>query len=62
MSDIAVSPILERFRFSRKRGNAPTLCFYAIPDAKPLHTFAGIALKGETYCRLHLWRKKCGLG
>ncbi|NKL04456.1 hypothetical protein GFL39_05670 [Rhizobium leguminosarum bv. viciae] len=21
-----------------------SLCFYAIPDAKPLHTFAGIAL------------------
>ncbi|PLP58174.1 peptidase c14 caspase catalytic subunit p20 [Mesorhizobium loti] len=34
----------ERFRFSRKRGNALTFCFYAILDAKPLRTFAGIAL------------------
>ncbi len=32
---------LERFRFSRKRGNAPTLC--AIPVGKPLRTFPGIA-------------------
>ena len=35
---------LEGFRFYRKRGNALALCFYAIPDAKPLHFFAGIAL------------------
>jgi hypothetical protein len=43
-----VSPLSlqERFRFSRKRGNA--LCFYAIPDGKPLHTFPGIADFGFT--------------
>jgi hypothetical protein len=26
--------------------NAPALCFLAIPDAKLLRTFAGIALEG----------------
>jgi hypothetical protein len=32
------------FRFSSNHGNAQSPCFHAIPDAKPLHTFAGIAL------------------
>ena len=41
---LRVALALERFRFSRKRGNAPDLCLYAIPDTKPLCTFAGIAL------------------
>ncbi|WP_337184851.1 hypothetical protein [Shinella sp.] len=36
--------LLEHFRFSSNRENALSLCFYAIPDAKPLRTFAGIAL------------------
>ncbi|TAV86691.1 hypothetical protein ELI24_29315 (plasmid) [Rhizobium ruizarguesonis] len=35
---------LQHFRFSPNHGNAPSLCFHAIPDAKPLRTFAGIAL------------------
>jgi hypothetical protein len=35
---------LEHFRFSSNHENALSLCFHAIPDAKPLHTFAGIAL------------------
>ncbi|NKM96579.1 hypothetical protein GFL89_00205 [Rhizobium leguminosarum bv. viciae] len=35
----------ERFSFSWKRRTALTFCFYAIPDAKPLRTFAGIALE-----------------
>ncbi|TAY14653.1 hypothetical protein ELH96_24150 [Rhizobium leguminosarum] len=40
---------LERFRFSPNHGNALSLCFHAIPDAKPLRTFAGIALeRGRT--------------
>lgn len=38
------SAVLERFRFSRKRGNTLTLCFYAISDAKLLRALAGIAL------------------
>jgi CubicO group peptidase (beta-lactamase class C family) len=36
----------ERFRLSRKRANPLSLCSRAIPDAKPLRTFAGIALGG----------------
>ena len=36
--------MLERFRFSLNRDSAPALCFHAIADAKPLRTFAGIAL------------------
>ena len=35
---------LDRFTVSQKRRTAPCLCFYAIPDRKPLHTFPGIAL------------------
>ncbi|PWE53064.1 hypothetical protein DEM27_27195 [Metarhizobium album] len=35
---------LEHFRLSPNRESALTFCFYAIPDAKPLSTFAGIAL------------------
>ncbi|RUM00290.1 hypothetical protein EEQ99_18255 [Rhizobium anhuiense] len=35
---------LEHFRFSPNHGNALSLCFHAIPGAKPLRTFAGIAL------------------
>ncbi|RWX13505.1 hypothetical protein EHI45_14640 [Rhizobium leguminosarum] len=38
-------PSLERFNVSRKRRTALIFCFYAIPNAKPLSTFAGIALK-----------------
>ncbi|MGO4836234.1 hypothetical protein AB4144_28715, partial [Rhizobiaceae sp. 2RAB30] len=36
---------LSIFAFLRisKRVNALTICFYAIPNAKPLRTFAGIA-------------------
>jgi hypothetical protein len=34
-----------RFRFSSHRENAPALCFKAIPDAKPVPTFAEIALE-----------------
>ncbi|AZO28978.1 MAG: hypothetical protein EOQ30_00850 [Mesorhizobium sp.] len=30
---------LERFSVSRKRRTALSLCFYAIPDGKPLRTF-----------------------
>ncbi|HEV2506736.1 MAG TPA: hypothetical protein VGV39_26930 [Mesorhizobium sp.] len=41
--------ILERFRFSRKRGNAPILCFHAFPNAKSLRIFAGIALAATTF-------------
>ncbi len=37
---------LERFRFSRNTRTALTLCFHAIPDGKPLHTFPGVALAG----------------
>ncbi|MGO8396345.1 hypothetical protein ACC760_37720, partial [Rhizobium ruizarguesonis] len=37
-------PALEHFPFSPKHGNALSLCFHAIPDAKPLRTFAGIAI------------------
>ncbi|QAZ43601.1 hypothetical protein C1M53_12180 [Mesorhizobium sp. Pch-S] len=48
LAQLAASPgigtALERFRFSRKRGNALIFCSYAIPDGKPLHTFPGIAL------------------
>src|SRR5206468_8276746 len=36
---------LERFTVSRKRRTALSLCFDAIPDGKPLHTFPGIALE-----------------
>ncbi|TPL00598.1 hypothetical protein FJ567_13655 [Mesorhizobium sp. B2-4-16] len=36
---------LERFIVSRKRRSALSLCFYAIPGGKPLHTFPGIALR-----------------
>ncbi|CDX25462.1 hypothetical protein MPLB_660052 [Mesorhizobium sp. ORS 3324] len=35
---------LERLTDSRKRRTALSLCFHAIPDGKPLHTFPGIAL------------------
>ena len=35
---------LERFRYSLNRKSALCLCFHAIADAKPLRTFAGIAL------------------
>ncbi|HXV31153.1 MAG TPA: hypothetical protein VD840_12545, partial [Sinorhizobium sp.] len=35
---------IEHFSFSPNRENALSLCFYAIPDAKPLRIFAGIAL------------------
>ena len=38
---------LEHSRFSPNHGNALSLCFHAIPDAKPLRTFAGIALGGS---------------
>ncbi|TAU89132.1 hypothetical protein ELI02_10635 [Rhizobium leguminosarum] len=38
---------LEHFRFSSNHGNALFPCFHAIPDAKPRHTFAGIALKSS---------------
>ncbi|TGE95288.1 hypothetical protein C9417_20375 [Rhizobium sp. SEMIA 4088] len=38
-------PLLEQFRFSSNRENALSSCFYAVPDAKPLRTFAGTALK-----------------
>ncbi|NKM01283.1 hypothetical protein GFL62_30670 [Rhizobium leguminosarum bv. viciae] len=31
-------PPLEHFRFSPNHGNALSLCFHAIPDAKPLRT------------------------
>ena len=34
---------LAHFRFSPNRGFALSPCFFAIPDAKPLRTFAGIA-------------------
>jgi hypothetical protein len=34
----------ERFSFSSKRRTAPTFCFYATPDGKPLRTFPGVAL------------------
>ncbi len=34
----------EHFRSKRSHANAPSHCFHAIPDAKPLRTFAGIAL------------------
>ncbi len=34
----------EHFRFSARHGNALSFCLSAIPDAKPLRTFAGIAL------------------
>ena len=37
-------PFLEHFRFSSSSGNALSFWFYAIPDAKPLRTFAGVAL------------------
>jgi hypothetical protein len=33
----------EWFIVSRKRRTALSLCFDAIPDGKPLHTFPGIA-------------------
>src|SRR5690606_1502485 len=35
---------IEHFRFSSNRENALSFCFYAISNAKPLRTFAGIAL------------------
>ena len=35
---------LKRFSVSRNRRTALSICFYAIPDGKPLHTFPGIAL------------------
>src|SRR5690606_35732394 len=35
---------LENFRFSLNRRNSLNFCFYAIPNAKPLGAFAGIAL------------------
>ncbi|TAZ93800.1 hypothetical protein ELH02_04110 [Rhizobium ruizarguesonis] len=35
---------LEPFRFSPNHENALSLCFTQFPDAKPLRTFAGIAL------------------
>ena len=35
---------LERFSLLRNRRTAPSLCFFAIPDGKPLRTFPGIAL------------------
>ncbi|RWA62421.1 MAG: hypothetical protein EOQ30_19110 [Mesorhizobium sp.] len=35
---------LERFTVSGKRQTALSLCFDAIPDGKPFHTFPGIAL------------------
>jgi hypothetical protein len=40
-----LSELLEHFRFSSNHGSALSLCYYAIPDAKPLYAFAGIALK-----------------
>ncbi|EJC78704.1 hypothetical protein Rleg4DRAFT_0272 [Rhizobium leguminosarum bv. trifolii WSM2297] len=35
---------IEHLRFSSNYGNALSSCFRAIPNAKTLHTFAGIAL------------------
>ena len=35
---------IEHFRFSSNRENALSSCFYAVPDAKPLGTFAGTTL------------------
>ena len=43
MTEVASVP-LEPFIVSQKRRTAPSLCFDAIPDGKPLHTFPGIAL------------------
>ncbi|RWY90485.1 hypothetical protein EHI44_02805 [Rhizobium leguminosarum] len=40
MSGSAGSAFPENFRFLSSHGNA-LFCFYAIPDAKPLRTFAG---------------------
>jgi hypothetical protein len=40
----SVHDLIECFRFSPNRGNALAPYFYAIANAKPLHTFAGIAL------------------
>jgi hypothetical protein len=37
----------ELFRFSPNREKALSICFHAIPDAKPFHTFAGIALAAD---------------
>ncbi|WP_256754119.1 hypothetical protein [Mesorhizobium sp. Mes31] len=42
LRDAAVT--LEQFTVSQKRRTALTLCFDAIPNGKPLHTFPGIAL------------------
>jgi hypothetical protein len=39
--------VLDHFCFSQKSRTDLSFCFYAIPDAKPLRTFAGIALKAE---------------
>jgi hypothetical protein len=42
----ALSPlILGRLCFSQNRRNDLSFCFYAIPDAKPLRNFSGIALE-----------------
>ncbi len=38
------SACLEHFRASLNRKNALALCFVAVPDGKPLHTFPGTAL------------------
>jgi hypothetical protein len=43
-SQTSGSTPLEHFRFSSNRENALSFCFHAIPGAKPLLTFAGIAL------------------
>ncbi|RWX36609.1 hypothetical protein EHI47_02880 [Rhizobium leguminosarum] len=40
LSESAGSALPEHFRFLSGHGNA-LFCFYAIPDAKPLRTFAG---------------------
>ncbi|WP_246678786.1 S8 family serine peptidase [Mesorhizobium sp. B2-4-17] len=41
---IRFAAILERFTVSPKRRSAPSAFLFAIPDGKPLRTFAGIAL------------------
>lgn len=41
---LVISRALARFTVSQKRRTAPSLCLGAIPDAKPPHTFPGIAL------------------
>lgn len=47
-----ISMPLELVRFSSNRECAPSLCFYAIADGKPRHTFPGIALPGIALGRL----------